>query len=113
MAIALACALAVDRGFVRGLAGTILCVATQQLVFITAAFQIQQSMMAHNTHRGYLAQLIIICLFALYFALTVPSLFEQIAAGKVVPNDGANLIFAIPVIIVVLVGFIRLRYRRV
>ena len=69
MAISLACGLAIKRGFVGELIGTALCVALQQLVFITAVFNVQQPMRGQDTPRRSSAKLIIISLLALYFSL--------------------------------------------
>ncbi len=112
MAITLACAMAADKGLIGKLTGTVLCIAAQQLTFATAAFNLQQPAVTQGVAGRHSGKLVVICLLALYFSVVVPSLFAQIATGKAVPNDAANLIFAIPVILVALLGLIRARFHR-
>jgi hypothetical protein len=50
--------------------------------------------------------LMAICVLAGLFAVIMPPLFKEIATSGVVPIDPSDLVFAIPVILVTLVGVI-------
>jgi hypothetical protein len=70
-----------------------------------SASRVRTAVQEHTTQgnvRRFMPKLIEIWLFALYFSLAVPYLFQQIATGVVVPNDPKNLAFAIPVILAAL-----------
>lgn len=112
MFVALAFAIAIDRGFIGSTTGMFLCVTVQQLAFSTAAFHIQERAVAQNTAGRVWSKLVVICILALYFSRVVPSLFQQIATGVVVQNNPANLAFAMPAILVALIVAIRPRAHR-
>jgi hypothetical protein len=111
MALALIFALALDHGYLGELAGIRLCVGAQQLVFAFAVFRIQSTSGPGKSVRPT-GTLVVICLMAMYFSVVIPSLFTQIYTGKVVPNDPANLMFSIPVILLAVVMRVRARRYR-
>ena len=111
MALALMCALAVDHGYLGELAGIGICVGAQQLVFASAVFRIC-STPGPGKAGPSTASLVVICLMSMYFSVAIPSLFTQIHTGKVVPNDPANLMFSIPLILFAVVMLVRTRRHR-
>jgi hypothetical protein len=111
MALALICALAVSHGYLGELASIGLCVGAQQLVFASAALRIF-STSGSGKAAPSTTSLVVICLMAMYFSVSVPALFTQMHTGKVVPNDPANLIFSIPAISLAIVMLVRARRRR-
>ena len=111
MSLAFMFALAVDHGYLGERVGTLLCVGAQQLAFADAVFRIRSMSNRVNGARST-TSLIVICLMAMYFSLVVPSLFTQIHTGRVVPNEPANLIFSVPVVLLAVVMLIRARRYR-
>lgn len=107
MVLALVAAKSMEAGLVKEPTASFLFVAAQQLIIAGSAYYTQQSAMRDESRTVSIKMLIVHCALASLFAVMMPPLFLQIATSKVVPIDPSDLVFAVPAILVSLVGVIR------
>jgi hypothetical protein len=86
----------------------LVCVTAQQLVFASAAYYIRRGVLTDELRITAIKGLMAICVLAGLFAVMMPPLFKELATSGVVPIDPSDLVFAIPVILVTLVGVIHM-----